>query len=82
MIKRTVTNNAIHVRTAEDENERFINCQNREAALIIRQQDEQLTELGNSIDRLGQIGRTVKEELDVLNPNNPFMIMASRFTRL
>jgi hypothetical protein len=51
--------------TVEKENDRFITNQNQQAKQIIREQDVQLGQLGDAVDRLGAIGREVKQELDV-----------------
>jgi hypothetical protein len=51
--------------TVDKENDRFITNQNQQAKQIIREQDVQLGQLGDAVDRLGAIGREVKQELDV-----------------
>lgn len=56
---------SLFVVAVEKENDRFIDNQSRQAKQIIREQDENLTQLGNAVDRIGAIGREIKQELDV-----------------
>lgn len=45
------------------ENNKFIKNQKQETMLMINQQDDQLESLGGAVDRLGDIGRNVNQEL-------------------
>jgi hypothetical protein len=51
--------------TGEKENDRVKTNHNQHAKHIILEQDVQLGQLGDAVDRLGAIGREVKQELDV-----------------
>merc|ERR1712226_47147 len=48
---------------AHNENEAFINRQRQDQQMIVRQQDEALTELSKSAERLGQTAKTINIEL-------------------
>jgi len=48
---------------ANKENEAFINRQRQDQQLIVQQQDEALTELSKSAERLGQTAKTINIEL-------------------
>lgn len=51
----------------ERENDRFIKDQHQQAKTIMKEQDIQLGHLDSAVDRLHQIGRDVKQELDDQN---------------
>lgn len=51
----------------EKENDRFIKDQHQQAKTIIKEQDIQLGHLDSAVDRLHQIGKDVKQELDDQN---------------
>jgi hypothetical protein len=50
-------------RSKESSNDTFIHNQRQTTHQIINQQDMALTDLGASVDRLGDMGRTINEEL-------------------
>jgi chromosome segregation ATPase len=54
-------------KTVEKDNERFVANQKQLTQQTIAQQDVQLDHLGNAVDRLGQIGRDVHQELKEQN---------------
>ena len=51
----------------EKDNDRFINNQKQQTLEMINRQDESLDHLGQAVDRLGHISRSVNEELKEQN---------------
>ncbi|KAK9821529.1 hypothetical protein WJX74_007301 [Apatococcus lobatus] len=45
------------------ENDRYINSEGDRQTLLVRQQDDQLTEMGDQISRIGHIGLQIHDEL-------------------
>lgn len=66
--KRSSQNESL-LRNAEldQENDKFIHNQRQRTKQAIQQQDENLDILGSAVDRLGVIGKDIKEELIIQN---------------
>lgn len=46
-----------------DRNDQFVSDQRMQQEMIVRQQDQELEEMGKAVDRLGQVGLTIHDEL-------------------
>lgn len=51
----------------EMENQRFVSTKREEQQRLVQQQDEELEELSQGVVRLGEVGRTIGEELNTQN---------------